>query len=277
MKRAPFQTGYIYDFETSVDGGGDVSKNFFHISGGIPLYKNDDLFIALTGSYQLDSYNFSGGDAGSFVGLNPWDDIHNGSIGAFINWKFSDKWELFALPSVRTSGESGADFNDTITAGALLGASYKYSDTLTIGPGVGYIGQLEDNASIFPILIIDWKFHDNFSLTTGPVVGASLGPGLAIKWQIKDDLRFTFGVRSERHRFRLDNSIAGGEQAIGEDSSIPIFGILTWQANENIQTSLTAGIGFANELLLDDSSGSRIRKTDSDPAPFIGVNFGYNF
>lgn len=278
MEVAPIQTGYIYDFGANVDGGGDVSNQFFHISGGVPIYNNnDDLFVALTASYQLHSYDFDGGSAGSFVGLNPWDNIHTGNLGALISWKFADNWKLFALPSVRTSGESGASFSDTLTGGALLGASYKFSDTLTIGPGVGYVGQLEDSASVFPILVVDWEFCQNLSLTTGPIVGASLGPGLAVKWQIKHDLRFTFGARSERLRFRLDDSITNGKQAIGEDNSIPVFGILTWQANDNLQTSFIAGVGFANDLLLDDSNGHRIAREDYDPSPFIGVNLGYSF
>ena len=277
MEVAPFQTGYIYDFGGNVDGGGDVSSQLFHISGGLPLYKNDDLFVALAASYQLHSYEFNGGPAGSFAGLKPWDDVHTGNLGAFIGWKITDKWNLFALPSVRSTGESGANFSDTLTGGALLGASYKFSDTLTIGPGVGYVGQLEDSASVFPILVIDWQFCENLSLTTGPIVGASLGPGLAIKWQIKDDLRFTFGARSERRRFRLDDSISNGEQGIGEDNSIPVFGILTWQATDHIQTSFIAGVGLASDFLLDDSNGNRLARKDYDPSPFIGINLGYNF
>jgi len=277
MDRAPLQTGYIYNFGANVDGGGDVSNQFFHISGGVPLHKSDDVFIALTAAYQLHSYSFSGGPAGSFVGLDPWDDIHTANLGAFISWKFADNWEFFGIPSIRTSGESGANFGDTLTGGALIGASYKFSETLSIGPGVGYIGQLKDSASIFPILVIDWQFCDKLSLTTGPTIGASQGPGLAIKWQIQDDLRFTFGARSESRRFRLDDSITNGKQAIGEDSSIPVFGILTWQATEHIQTSLIAGVGLANDLLLDDSNGNRIARKDYDASPFIGVNFGYNF
>ncbi|MGJ8671771.1 hypothetical protein [Rubritalea sp.] len=273
---APFQTGYIYDLPADVDGGGDLSKQLFYISGGAPLYNNEDnLFVALTASYQLHSYNFSGD--GNFTGLDPWNEVNTGSLGAFIRWGFAENWELFALPSIRTNGESGANFSDTLTGSALLGASYTFSDTLTIGPGIGYVGQLEDSASVFPIIIIDWQFAENWSLTTGPVVGASLGPGLAIRWEIQDDLRFTFGARSERMRFRLDDSIDSAQQGIGEDNSIPVFGILTWQATEHFQTSFIAGVGFANDLVLDDSSGHRISREDYDPAPFVGLNLGYTF
>lgn len=277
MEVAPFQTGYIYDLPADVDGGGEISKHFFHISGGLPLINDEenDFFVALSASYHLHSYDFSGN--GSFTGLDPWDDIHVGNLGSYIHWGFADNWKLFAIPYVRSAGESGANFSDTITGGALLGASYKFSDTLTIGPGVGYVGQLEDSASVFPILVIDWQFAENWSLTTGPVVGASLGPGLAVRWQIKDDLRFTFGGRSERIRFRLDDSIDSAQQAVGEDNSISAFGILTWQATEHIQTAFIAGVSFANDLVLDNSTGSRIDREDYDASPFVGINLGYTF
>ncbi|MFC5049825.1 hypothetical protein ACFPK9_04265 [Rubritalea spongiae] len=276
LEIAPLQTGYIYDLPADVDAGGEISKHFFHASGGAPLYSNnDDLFLALTASYQLHSYDFSG--SGSFTGLNPWNDVHIGNLGAFIRWGFADNWELFALPSIRTSGESGANFSDTLTGSALAGASYKFSDTLTIGPGIGYVGQIEDSASIFPILLIDWQFAEQWSITTGPVVGASLGPGLAVRWDIQEHLRFTFGARSERIRFRLDDSSSSAKQGIGEDNSIPVFGILTWQATEHLQTSFIAGVGFANDLVLDDSNGDRISRKDYDPSPFVGINLGYSF
>ena len=277
MDVAPVQTGYIYDIGTDVDGGGKVSSQFFHLSGGVPLYKSDDVFVALTAAYHLNSYDFSGGPAESFVGLDPWGDIHTARLGGFISWKISEKWNFFGIPSIRSSGESGANFSDTLSGGALLGASYKFSDTLTIGPGMGYLTQIEDSASVFPIIVIDWQFCDKLSLTTGPIIGASQGPGLAIKWQIQEKLRFTFGARSERVRFRLDDSLTGNKQGIGEDNSIPVFGILTWQATDHLQTSLIAGVGIANDLQLDDSSGSRIEKSDYDPSPFIGVNLGYSF
>lgn len=278
MEVAPVQTGYIYDIGTNVDGGGEVSSHFFHLSGGVPLYNNDDdVFIALTAAYHLNSYNFSDGPAGSFVGLNPWDDIHTARLGAFIRWNISDKWQFFGIPTLRSTGESGANFGDSLSGGALLGASYKVSDSLTIGPGFGYLTQIEDSASIFPILVIDWQFCDNLSLTTGPIIGASQGPGLAIKWQIQDKLRFTFGARSERVRFRLDDSLTGAKQGIGEDNSIPVFGILTWQATDHLQTSLIAGVGIANDMLLDDANGNRITRSDYDPSPFLGINLGYNF
>jgi hypothetical protein len=274
--KAPIQTSYFHDFAANIDDGGDVSSEYFYISGGIPIYRDDDIFVSLSASYQLHSYSFSDGPVGSFAGRQPWNDISTAKISSYMTWNFAERWEFFGNPSIRSSGENGANFADTLTVGALFGLSYKFSDNLTIGPGAGVIGELEDTPNIFPILIIDWQITDTVSLTTGPTIGASQGPGLAIKWQIDDDLRFTFGARSESRRFRLDSS-ASGTQNVGEDNSIPVFGILTWQATQNIQASVIAGVGISNDFILDDSQGNRITRQDYDSSPFLGVNLGYSF
>lgn len=275
---APLQTGYIYDATTNVDGAGEVSSHFFHISGSKRLKLDSrSVFVKLNASYYNNSYNFSGGPVGSFTQIDPWSDIHTFNLGATVTWRASNDWTVFFLPNIRSAGESGAKFGDTLTAGGLLGGAYRVSDTLSIGPGVGVIGQIEDSPSIFPILVIDWKLTDNLTVSTGSTVGATLGPGLALKWDIKDDLRFTVGARAERTRFRLSESNDVVSNGIGEDNSIPVYGILSYQVNDLLQTSLIAGVGVSNDLVLEDGSGNRLSKKDYDSSPFIGVNFGFNF
>lgn len=275
---APLQTGYIYDTSTGVEGSGDVSSHFFHISGSKDLELNSrSVFVKLNASYYNNTYNFSGGPAGSFTQLDPWDQVHTFNIGANVMWRMNDDWNLFFLPTVRSAGESGAKFGDTLTAGALLGASYKVHDRLYIGPGVGYVGQIEDSASVFPILVINWQLTDTLSVSTGSTVGATLGPGIALKWDIKDDLRFTLGTRAERTRFRLSESNDNNPSGIGEDNSIPVYGMLTYQVNETLQTSFIAGMGISNDFVLDDSKGNRLTKKDYDSSPFLGINLGFDF
>ncbi|WP_018970791.1 hypothetical protein [Rubritalea marina] len=275
---APLQTGYIYDFSTNIDGGGEVSSHFFHLSGSRRLQlESRRVFVRLNASYYNNSYNFSGGPIGSLSQVDPWDSVHTFNLGASVLWRMTDEWNLFFLPTVRSAGESGASFSDTLTAGALLGASYRFNDKLSIGPGVGYVGQIEDSASVFPILVIDWKLTDSLTLSTGTTVGATLGPGLSLKWDIKDDLRFTVGARAERTRFRLSSDNPALQNGIGEDNSIPVYGILTYQWTDLIQTSLLAGVGVSNDFVVDDANGNRLTRQDYDPSPFLGINVGFVF
>ena len=165
--RAPFNAGYLYKFETSTDDGGDVSSQFFHVRASVPLLMEEGRFIGLSGAYYLNAYDFSGGDPGSLTALDPWEHVHSFRLGTPIRWELGGDWTFFGIPSVRYVGEGSADFSDALSWGALAGFSYRFSDQLTLGPGIGYVSQIEDDASIFPIILVDWKLGGDFSLSTG--------------------------------------------------------------------------------------------------------------
>ncbi|MEM9478676.1 MAG: hypothetical protein AAGA58_03330 [Verrucomicrobiota bacterium] len=276
-ERSPLEIGYVHEFESGIDGGGDVSNDFFHIKGRAPLVLQDDFLLTLSASYYLNDYSFSGGSAGSFAALNPWDSVHTFQLGGFSRWNFAENWELFAIPNIRFTGDGDADFGGSVSGGSLAGVSYSFGDRLKLGPGIGYITQLEDDASIFPIILVDWKITDSLSLSTGPPVGASLGPGLSLKHQVTDRVRFSVGARYERFRFRLDEQSRVSPNGIGEDKSVPVFAALGWQATDLIEATILGGVGFGNELSLEDESGDTITSANYDSSPFIGINFRLTF
>ncbi|MEM8954402.1 MAG: DUF6268 family outer membrane beta-barrel protein [Verrucomicrobiota bacterium] len=277
QERSPFQSGYLYDFKSDIDDGGQVSRHFFHATGGLPAVNTDDLFIGIGASYRLNSYHFEDGPPGSLAALDPWHTIHSIHLGAFINWTLNDEWKLFALPNIRSTAESGANFSDTIGGGGLLGVSYKFSENLTLGPGIGYITQLQDDPSIFPIVLVDWKLNGRLSITTGPSVGATLGPGLSLNYDVNDELRLSFGARYEKLRFRLDENNPAAPGGVGEERGIPLFGALSWQATDHILLSFIGGLKVGNSLRLEADDDRGLFKTDYDPAPYVGANLSLTF
>lgn len=277
QNRSPFSFGYLHDFKSDIDGGGEVSNDFFYARAGVPLYRSEGRVIALSAGYNFNSYKFDGGTAGSFAALDPWDKVHTFRLGLPVKWDFGSDWTFFGLPSIRSTGESGASFGDSISGGIITGFSYRFSERLTIGPGVGYTGQIEDDASVFPVIFVDWKFADGWSLSTGPTVGATLGPGLALNWDVSDRVRLSFGARYEKLRFRLDEDSRAAPGGVGEDRSIPVFGAITYQPGDHWRMSLVGGVGFGNELTLDDAGGREVSQRDYDPSPFLGLNFAWTF
>lgn len=275
--RSPFNAGYLYKFNTSIDDGGDISSQFFNARATLPLLIEEGRFIGISGAYYLNAYDFSGGDPGSFAALDPWDNVHSIRLGMPIRWDLGNDWVFFGAPSVRYVGESSANFSDAITWGVITGFSYRFSDTLTLGPGIGYVAQIEDDASIFPVIFVDWKLGGNFSLSTGPTVGASLGPGLAINWAFADRWELSVGARYEKLRFRLDEDSAASPGGVGEDRSIPVFAALSYQASDNLRLALIGGVGFGNKLELSDGDGKWVRDSNYDPSPFLGVNAAFSF
>lgn len=274
---APLKVGYTHQFSSDIDGGGSVSNGTLKLSAGVPLIMKDDLTLALTAGFEQDSYDFSTGKAGSFASLNPWNDIQTIKLGSYLRWDIQDKWTLIATPSVRSVSENGASLSDSLQAGSNVGLQYKISDSLTIGSGFGFQSQIEDSASIFPLILLDWKINDELSLTTAPGAGASAGPGISLRWDSSDTMRFSLGFSYDRSRFRLNKDNPQAPAGVGEDSGIPVYASMTWKSSEHTQTSIIAGVKLASSLELADKSGNRIIKRDYDPTPFLGINLGYTF
>lgn len=274
QKEAPYKAGFLYNFGGSLDSGGDFSKTSFYVAGSKRVYGTQKTLVSLAAAYHSNDYSFSGNSLGS---ANPWGQVHTFRVGAAIQWIYSKDLIAFATPHIRSLGEGGADLGDSIAAGANVGLSFRVNDSLSIGPGITYSGQLEDSVDIFPVLVIDWAISDSLSLSTKSTMGAVQGPSLVLDWKKRDDLLITFGVRYEKLRFRLSDANTASRGGVGEDKSMALFGSLLWQTTERLQTSLTAGVNLGGSFEVENAVGDRLVKTDYDPAPFVGINLGYQF
>jgi hypothetical protein len=104
----------------------------------------------------------------------------------------NDDWTMYAFPTIRSVTEDGADFGDGISGGALLGASRKINENLTMGPGLGVLSQIEDDPFVFPIFLIDWKISDTLSFGTGR--GESATRTMVVQfWRPLRKTPFSFG------------------------------------------------------------------------------------
>ncbi len=263
--------GAVYQFDTDLDDGGSYNAKRFSVQAGQSYSWDPRTSVSLALGYNYDGYSFSQG--AGIAAITPWEDIHSVSLGLPMRKGIGEDWSAFLIPSIRSTGESGSTFDETITGGVLTGFSYRFGDRLTIGPGIGVVSQLEDSATVFPVIIINWKITDKLSLETGRGLAATLGPGLTLNYQANREWNFAIGGRYEKLRFRLDKdgAVPGG---IGEDKSFPVFASCTYSVSPKTAVSLIGGVEFGGELVLEDSDGNRIRKESSDPGGFLGFTFG---
>ncbi len=224
--------------------------------------------------YGFDEYDFSG--SSGFGGRKPWDDIHTMRLSIPVRWKMSPKWSGFISPTVRSTGEKGADFNDTISGGGFAGLSYRFSDRLTIGPGVGVMTKLEDSTRFIPLLVFNWKISDTLNFGTGRGGGAAAGPGLALEWRPTRSWALSFGGSYKSYRFRLDEN-GDVPSGIGDDRSFPIFAGVEYKFTPLIRMALIGGVSVGGELRLEDENGKTVSEVDYDPAGFAGVTFSARF
>jgi hypothetical protein len=263
--------GAIYQFDTDLDEGGDYNATRAAIRATSRYQWQNDTSLGLSLEYGFDGYDFNG-DRG-FAARDPWSDIHSFSISTPLRWNMGKNWRGFFVPTVRSTGESGASFGDTITGGGFAGAAYRFGERLIIGPGIGVISKIEDSASVFPIIIVNWMITDRLSLETGGGLGATLGPGLSLHYQATDRWRLTLGGRYETLRFRLDEDgrVANG---VGEDKSFPLFLGARYEKGP-LALNLIGGFEFGGELRLEDANGNKITDQSYDTGAFLGFTFSY--
>ena len=264
------QGGYLHQFETDVDGGGNVAvdRAFAQVGGRYTFDPRTSVGLAL--GYRFDSFDFGGG--GTFAGARPWSDVQELRLSAPIRFGVSERVDGFVTPQLAWSAETGAGFGDAVTGGALLGATYAFHDRLRLGAGLGVLSQIEDDVQVFPLLLIDWRIADAVSLTTNPGLGLTRGPTLSLNWQARDELTLATGFGYEKYRFRTDDG--GG---VGQERGLPIFVSATYEPFPQVTASLFGGVQTAGELRLEDSSGNLVAKEDYDTTGFVGAALRVRF
>lgn len=265
--------GYVHQFDSDLGDSSSFEVDRFFVQGGVSYSAGPRRRISFAIGAGQDKYNFSG----SLGKENePWDRIDQLRLSVPVTWGVDEQWTLFAIPTLRFYGESGASTGDSATGGALAGASYRINDRLTLGPGVGVFSRLEDSVNVFPILIVDWKITDRLSLETGRGLAATQGPGLNFNYRLSDAWSLGLGGRYESLQFRLDDK-GPAPDGVGEDRSIPLYLSATYNHGRDLQLSAVAGVELDGEIRLDDADGKRIAKDSYDTAPFLGVTFSARF
>ncbi|WP_240336789.1 hypothetical protein [Tropicibacter sp. Alg240-R139] len=267
------RTGWVSQFEglavfqgnAGLSAGGEFSASRAFVRGG-GLYRFDSgasagLFL----SYGEFSYDFS------FAGNQPWDRIRDVRISAPVRFSVGETATVFVSPQVRWDYEKGAQSSDGRTYGVFAGISWQVNPNLRIGPAFGAFSEVgTDGTEIFPAVLVDWDFSPNWNLSTGTGLGATQGPGVILSYQHSDAWSFSLAARSERVRFRLDNTgLAPG--GVGEDRSIPVVLSVAYEPNPGVRVSAFVGAEFDGRLTLDSATGTEISRQDYDTAPIVGL------
>ena len=265
--------GYQFLFRTNLDAGGSYSVDRFGLELKVKTKIGQDWRVQGNLRYLLNDYDFN-----TVVGLggDPWSDIHTLQMDVRFEWWTTNDIVVMFGPFVMWSRESGASWDRALTGGVFAGVMYVSSAQLAWGAGVGISSQLEDNVLVYPILFLDWKFRSDMKLTSvaGPVGLAFTG--IEWVWDFADHFEFGVGARYEFRRFRLDDSgfAPGG---VGEDTSIPFWGRLSYRVNDNFAVDVYAGVVAGGRFKVDNADGNRLGEDDSELAPTLAIALRVDF
>lgn len=265
-----FRGGSVYQFDAGLDRVGDFSLHRYYAEGGLTYLFRLDRMVSLSAGYGQDDYHFKD------LIQQPWNNIDNYRIGAFSRWAFDNEWTSFAAGSVRTYGEPDVDLSDALTGAMFGGATYRFSERLSLGPGLGIVGQLDDNLLYFPIIVVNWDITERWNLSTGGGLAATAGPGLSLTYKMSRHWRAGLVGRYEKKRFRLAGD-GVAPNGVGEDRNIPLLGSLSYVLYPGAQISGLLGVNFNGKLRLEDASGAVRYSSEYGNAGVAGITAQIRF
>jgi len=262
-----FSMGYGHLFKTDIDGGGSINRDGFRFIFNKEISFTSDFKLTNILSYDFQHYDFS--SSSRFQ----WNDIHFANYVPLFTWKANEQWSILAAPIVRLNMAGDAKLKDSVRGGGAVGFNYIYSPTLSLGLLIGALDQIEDDAQIVPIPVINWKFAEAWMLRTGVSnLGAQNGVGMEIGWQWTPKVEVVGGVQFQRRRFRLNSN-----EQVGQETTIPIYGKLSFAMIPQGKIELYAGVAAGGELRLENKHGKKIREKDYDTTGTIGAQLNFAF
>ncbi|MBK7676055.1 MAG: hypothetical protein IPJ27_15620 [Candidatus Accumulibacter sp.] len=259
----------VYQGNADLDRGGDFSVGGAILRGGVAKDLGGGNRAGVTLTYDYLGYSFS--NSGAFGRVEPWGIVQRYGVSAPLSFEVGDGWSVGVVPSVDWFKENGADTGDSLTWGATLSGSRRFEGGNRLGFGVGVFDGIE-KTSVFPFLVVDWRFGDRWRLIN-PLPSGPTGPaGLELDYRFDGGWTAGVGVAYRVLRFRL-NETGPTRNGVGEESGVPVFVRVTRNFTDQMALHLYGGVVAGGKLRVENSSGHKLSEEDFDPAPLVGATF----
>jgi hypothetical protein len=259
----------VYQGNADLDRGGDFSVGGAILRGGVAKDLGGGTRAGITLTYDYLDYSFS--NSGAFGRVEPWGIVQRYGVSVPLSFEVGDGWSVGVAPSVDWFKENGADSGDSLTWGATVSGSRRFEGGNRLGLGLGVFDGIE-KTSVFPFVVVDWRFGDRWRLIN-PLPSGPTGPaGLELDYRFDGGWTAGVGVAYRVLRFRL-NETGAARNGVGEESGVPVFVRLTRNFTDQMALHLYGGVVAGGKLRVENSSGHKVSDEDFDPAPLFGATF----
>ncbi|HHP7234999.1 MAG TPA: hypothetical protein ACFCUC_10260 [Desulfobacterales bacterium] len=263
----------VYQFETDLDEGGNFDVNRHYLNFDAMHQINRDLRLGLGLNYGYEDWNFD--DRTDIAGASLWSDLHRAGVSLPIFYRVGYDWSLGLTPTVEFSGESGADFSDSLIYGGGISATRSFGDNLFLGLGFGIFDELEETV-FFPFIVIDWQISEQFRLANPYQAGPAGPAGLELICAPAETWELGIGGAYRSLRFRLDDGGAVPDGVVENEFFVGFLRVGK-ALGRSFSLDLSGGFLFNGELSIEDADGNGIGDEDYDPAPFAALTFSGEF
>lgn len=277
---------YGHQFKADVeDDGTEIARDtaFFGLAHRFEAGERTTIFgIA---NYTLHAYDFSG-DSGPSNRYR-WDDVHRIVLGAMVGHELNDHWSILGGALVRSWGEGGADFGDTISGGLIAGFDYHENENFSVGLLVGALSKLDGGVGLIPVPTLKWAFAESWRFNMGMIQLVDPGVGAQLTYQVTPEVSIGTGFAFQSRQYRLadrtrvtptaDRPNRTDDGGIGQETELPVFAMIRWRPVPQAQLDLHGGVALGGNVRVEDKDGGRIRDDDYDPAGLLGLRAQYFF
>lgn len=261
-----------YVFQTDLDD--DQGEISVARGGGVlqldaPVGDRSRLSFTLQTEYSAYSFDHAESFAQGFE--EPWGDVLEHSLSAIFTTQPAERWSYILGGGVGASYEEGAEFEDGLTGRGLAGFNYKFSDSFNAGLGVVVASQIEDDVSVFPLILFDWRITDRWRFN-----GKAGGPGVQLSYAATETLTFALEGDYQNRTFRLSDD-GPAPDGVGRDERLQLALAAEWRATPQVRLRARAGANLWEEYDLLDRNGVQVTDRQADPAPFLGLEFRIDF
>jgi hypothetical protein len=270
--QSSFSVTSVWQGNAKLDNGGDFDATGIAIRVGTSTGFGADHRAGVALHYDHLDYDFSRQTA---FGDAPWGQVQRFGFSVPLLFSGAGGWSYGVTPSVEWAGEQGADSGESMIYGGIASAIRAFAPDRRLGFGVGVFRQLEET-SVIPILIVNWRLSERWSLVN-PLPAGPVGPaGLELDYRFDNGWRLGLGATSRSLRFRLSDTgpTPGG---VGEQRGVPVFLRLSANISDQASLVLYAGAIVEGELRVEDSGGNKLGAESFDPAPLLGGTFRTRF
>jgi hypothetical protein len=279
------QYGHQFGAEVEDGGGTEVARDtaFFGLAHRFALGERTTFFAI--GNYTLHGYDFDGGR--SDTNRYQWDRVHRGVLAGMLGHDLDEHWRIVGGGLVRTWGETGAEFDETLTGGLLGGFSYQSNEDFSIGLLIGAISKLEGGVGLLPVPTVKWNVSDALRLDVGMVQLVDPGIGAQLTYQLTPELALGTGVTYQSREFRLSGQRRAtatdpgrnrtDDGGVGKETEIPIFATLRFRPTPTIELDLNGGVALRGNLRVEDEDGGRLADDDYEPAGILAFKGQFFF
>ena len=257
----------IIQLNAGLNGGGNFSWGGAIVQGGLTRQFTSQFSAGLSLRYGFESWHFSTPSA--LGAAAPWSNINRPSIGLDIDYRAGPDLALFVAPQIEWDYESGANADDGQNYGAVVAAIKMFSPTRMLGIGASVFRQI-DTTVAFPIVIVNWKINDKWTLRN-PFSAGPAGPaGVELAYSLTPDWELAGGGTFREYRFRL-NSHGPTPDGIGRNQGSPMFARLTRKLGPQDRLDFYVGAVAGGQLRVQNSSGGTVASSDYSLAPLLGA------